>query len=314
MRNNDAYKLLYNQLWLPKGQAILDCDSKGSSGIIMDSRVRGNGLQMTEDRGQETEGGRPKTEDGEKGAEDNGQQRNKNLTNTGTEENKALTRLPVLKSDVSVTASAENNSTKNTITTDKKPSKPLIESWDKLTDLINNCTDCKLCNSRKNLVIERGNRNSQWMFIGEAPGENEDIEGLPFVGSAGQLLDKMLLAMKLDKNNDVYICNTVKCRPPQNRNPEIDEIESCHNYLLSQINLVKPKIIVALGRIAAHTLLQTTMATGKLRQQIHYINENIPVIVTYHPAYLLRNPAAKKDTWEDLQLAMKTFAGLSLSA
>jgi DNA polymerase len=188
--------------------------------------------------------------------------------------------------------------------------KPLIESWNKLTDLVNNCTLCRLCDRRKNVVIERGNRNSQWMFIGEAPGENEDIEGLPFVGNAGQLLDKMILAMKLDKNNDVYICNTVKCRPPQNRNPEIDEIAACNNYLLSQINLVKPKIIVALGRIAAHTLLNTTIATNKLRNQIHYLQNNIPVIVTYHPAYLLRNPAAKKDAWEDLQLAMKTFANL----
>lgn len=188
--------------------------------------------------------------------------------------------------------------------------KELITSWDTLTDLINNCTKCRLCNSRKNYVIERGNREADWMFIGEAPGENEDIQGVPFVGAAGQLLDKMLAACKLDKNQDVYICNTVKCRPPQNRNPELDEISACNNYLLSQIKLVKPKLIVILGRIAAHTLLKTTQATSKLRGQVHYLEDNIPVIVTYHPAYLLRNPAAKKDAWEDLQLAMQTFASV----
>lgn len=277
LRNNDAYKLLYNQLWLQKTDGRRQMAECGDTGLRDDVAVT-----------HETTTAR------------------QIVYNDDAVTNKALTdRMPV-KKDVSAAATTENNLPKIEIANINKSSKPLIESWDKLTDLINNCTDCNLCHGRKNLVIERGNRNSQWMFIGEAPGENEDIEGLPFVGSAGQLLDKMLVAMKLDKNTDVYICNTVKCRPPQNRNPESDEIASCNNYLLSQINLVKPKIIVALGRIAAHTLLQTTMATTKLRGQVHHVNGNTPVIVTYHPAYLLRNPAAKKDTWEDLQLAMKT--------
>lgn len=284
LRNNDAYKLLYNQLW----------------------------VQRTEDGCQKMDG----IEQNNKKFMDYGAVTHKTATNSqivnnySTTTKKIVTNEPALKKNIDALVATENSLQKTVIANVKKSAKPLIESWDKLTDLINNCTDCKLCHGRKNLVIERGNRGSQWMFIGEAPGENENIEGLPFVGSAGQLLDKMLMAMKLDKNDDVYICNTVKCRPPQNRNPEIDEIEACNNYLLSQINLVKPKIIVALGRIAAHTLLRTTAATTKLRGQIHYINDNIPVVVTYHPAYLLRNPAAKKDTWEDLQLAMKTFADL----
>jgi uracil-DNA glycosylase len=207
---------------------------------------------------------------------------------------------------------AHKNATINNAMSSNSNNKPqeLITNWDALTSKINNCTDCSLANGRKNLVIERGNRLASWMFIGDAPSESEDIEGLPFVGAAGELLDKMLLAMKLDKNSDVYICHTVKCRPPHNRNPESSEIEMCNNYLLSQINLVKPKIIITLGRIAAHTLLKTNLAIAKLRNHVHYIDGDIPLIVTYPPAYLLRNPAVKKDAWEDLQLAMKTFAKL----
>lgn len=184
--------------------------------------------------------------------------------------------------------------------------KPLVLEWDVLVDQINNCTQCTLCDGRKNVVIERGSREARWMFIGEGPGEQEDIQGMPFVGNSGQLLDKMIAAMKLNKETDVYICNVVKCRPPYNRNPEIEEINACNNYLLSQIELVKPQIIIALGRFASQTLLNSNLATGKLRKQVHKYKD-IPLIVTYHPSYLLRNPAAKKDAWEDLQLALKVF-------
>ncbi len=184
-----------------------------------------------------------------------------------------------------------------------------FNNWDTLTDQIINCTKCNLCYGRKNVVIERGNRNSSWLFVGEGPGEHEDLQGRPFVGPSGQLLDKMISAMKLNPQDDVYICNVVKCRPPFNRNPEPSEIDSCKHYLLNQIELVKPKIIITLGRFASQTLLNTELAIGKLRNKVHYFKDT-PLIITYHPSYLLRNADAKKDAWADLQLAMKTFGEL----
>jgi uracil-DNA glycosylase len=188
----------------------------------------------------------------------------------------------------------------------KETSESLVQDWDTLVSEINNCAKCELCHGRQNVVIERGSRAAKWMLIGEGPGEQEDIQGKPFVGSSGELLQKMLSAMNLNSDTDVYICNVVKCRPPSNRNPEPVEIETCKNYLFSQIALVKPQIIITLGRFAAQTLLNTTKATGKLRGEVHNY-QNIPLIVTYHPSYLLRNPAAKKDSWVDLQLAMQIF-------
>jgi DNA polymerase len=182
----------------------------------------------------------------------------------------------------------------------------LIDNWDTLVSNITNCTKCDLCLKRKNVVIERGNRSAKWMFVGEGPGEQEDIQGKPFVGASGQLLQKMIVAMQLDPAIDVYICNVVKCRPPSNRNPEPKEIELCRNYLFSQIELVKPQIIITLGRFAHQTLLNTSVALGRLRLKQHYYNKT-PLIVTYHPAYLLRNPSAKKDAWADLQLAIQVF-------
>ncbi|MDQ5921045.1 MAG: uracil-DNA glycosylase [Pseudomonadota bacterium] len=179
----------------------------------------------------------------------------------------------------------------------------LILDWNTLVNQVSSCVSCKLCKGRTNVVIERGSRAASVMFVGEGPGEDEDIQGAPFVGKSGQLLDKMIAAMGLDKDNDVYICNVVKCRPPYNRNPEIDEIAACNHYLRSQIELVKPKIIITLGRFASQTLLNSNLATGKLRGQIHKF-KNIPLVVTYHPAYLLRNPNAKKDAWADLKLVM----------
>ena len=182
----------------------------------------------------------------------------------------------------------------------------LIDNWQELEHQIINCQKCKLCYGRKNVVIDRGKRNARWMFIGEGPGEQEDIQGKPFVGASGQLLDKMITAMQLSPENDVYIANVVKCRPPNNRNPNEEEIAACSNYLLSQIAMVKPDIIITLGRFAIQTLLKTTLAVGKLRNKVNYYQDT-PVIATYHPSYLLRTPEAKKDAWADLQLAMKTF-------
>ncbi|MCC2625182.1 MAG: uracil-DNA glycosylase [Burkholderiales bacterium] len=182
----------------------------------------------------------------------------------------------------------------------------LIDNWDTLVENISNCTKCGLCKDRKNVVIERGSRSAKWMFVGEGPGEQEDIQGKPFVGASGQLLQKMIAAMNLNPATDVYICNVVKCRPPYNRNPEPSEIEVCRNYLFSQIELVKPQVIITLGRFAHQTLLNTTEAVGRLRLKQH-VYQGIPLVVTYHPAYLLRNPSAKKDAWADLQLAMKVF-------
>lgn len=181
----------------------------------------------------------------------------------------------------------------------------LIDNWQELEHQIINCQKCKLCYGRKNVVIDRGKRNARWMFIGEGPGEQEDIQGKPFVGASGQLLDKMITAMQLSPENDVYIANVVKCRPPNNRNPNEEEIAACSNYLLSQIAMVKPDIIITLGRFAIQTLLKTTLAVGKLRNKVNYYQDT-PVIATYHPSYLLRTPEAKKDAWADLQLAMKT--------
>ncbi|MBY0378993.1 MAG: uracil-DNA glycosylase [Burkholderiales bacterium] len=183
---------------------------------------------------------------------------------------------------------------------------PLITVWDELVSRMSSCQKCNLCESRKNVVIERGNRNAKWMFIGEAPGENEDLQGLPFVGMSGALLDKMISAMDLNISDDVYICNVVKCRPPHNRNPEKEEVIQCNNYLLSQINLIQPKIIITLGKFASQTILNSDVAISQLRGKVHKLDDT-PVISTFHPSYLLRNNLAKKDAWDDLQLAMKVY-------
>lgn len=186
-------------------------------------------------------------------------------------------------------------------------------NWEQLAHKVSICENCKLCENRTQTVLERGNRNAKWMFIGEGPGEQEDLQGRPFVGASGQLLDKMIAAMKLNTENDVYIANVIKCRPPRNRNPEPEEISSCKNYLLQQINLVKPQMIITLGRYAVQTLLDTELAVGKLRGKVHHY-QDIPLIATYHPSYLLRTPSAKKDAWDDLQLAMRSYTQADLSS
>jgi len=182
---------------------------------------------------------------------------------------------------------------------------PEFESLDAHLVAINQCEKCGLCESRTNFVYGIGNPHADIMFVGEAPGRDEDLQGVPFVGRAGKLLDKILEAMKLSRD-DVYIANILKCRPPGNRDPQPDEMQTCIPYLKEQIRLIRPKFLVALGRIAAHGLLETTTPLGRLRGQWHSF-DGIPMIVTYHPAALLRFQQYKRPTWEDMQTLMAEY-------
>jgi uracil-DNA glycosylase family 4 len=181
--------------------------------------------------------------------------------------------------------------------------------WPALQAAVASCEACGLCKTRRNTVFGVGDTQTDWMVIGEAPGENEDLQGEPFVGAAGQLLDNMLRAVGRSRTGEgakgAYIANVLKCRPPANRNPQPQEVAQCEPYLARQVALVKPKIIVAMGRFAVQSLLRTDEPIGRLRGRVHRY-EGVPVIVTYHPAYLLRTPADKAKAWEDLCLAMET--------
>ena len=170
--------------------------------------------------------------------------------------------------------------------------------WSSLEAAVSGCIKCSLHTTRTQTVFGIGNRKAQWMFIGEAPGADEDAKGEPFVGRAGQLLNAMIAALGL-KREAVYIANVLKCRPPNNRDPQPSEVEQCEPYLVRQIALIQPKVIVALGRHAAHSLLKTDLALARLRGQV-LSYQDIPLIVTYHPAYLLRTPSDKRKAWEDL--------------
>ena len=172
------------------------------------------------------------------------------------------------------------------------------------------CTRCPLGHSRKNFVFGSGAADAGIMFVGEAPGAEEDRQGLPFVGPAGQLLTKIIEAMHLSRE-EVFICNVLKCRPPGNRDPDPEEIASCEPFLKKQIAIVDPTIICALGRVAAHMLLKTTQSMRELRGRLHQY-EGVPVIVTYHPSYLLRTPSAKRDVWEDVKRLRREFDGVEL--
>ncbi|MXW45360.1 MAG: uracil-DNA glycosylase [Gammaproteobacteria bacterium] len=172
------------------------------------------------------------------------------------------------------------------------------------------CTACALHSGRRQTVFGVGNPRADWMFVGEGPGEEEDRRGEPFVGRAGKLLDAMLRAMNLDRTT-VYIANIVKCRPPNNRNPGLDEAAACIPYLKRQIELIAPRLIVALGAVAAQRLLETDRPVGAMRGKLHHAAHlEPPVLVTYHPAYLLRSPGQKGKAWEDLQLAMREMDAL----
>jgi DNA polymerase len=174
--------------------------------------------------------------------------------------------------------------------------------WDALEQAVAACRACGLCANRHNTVFGVGDLHPDLLVIGEAPGENEDLQGEPFVGPAGKLLDNMLAAMKLSRRQRVYIANVLKCRPPANRNPEPQEIAQCEPFLRRQVELLRPKVILAVGRFAVQTLLQSNEPVGKLRGRVHRY-QGVPVIVTYHPAYLLRNLPDKAKAWADLCLA-----------
>jgi len=181
---------------------------------------------------------------------------------------------------------------------------PATDNWDELQAEVTNCTKCALCNTRTQTVFGAGNKQADWMLVGEAPGQHEDEQGLPFVGNAGLLLTEMLRAIGLTRE-EVFITNILKCRPPSNRDPHADEVESCNEYLQRQQKLIRPKIILAMGRIAAQTLLKTDEPLARLRGKVHTLN-NTPVVVVYHPAYLLRSLSEKRKAWLDLQLAIQT--------
>lgn len=182
--------------------------------------------------------------------------------------------------------------------------------WEALRERVLSCTRCELHKQRTQAVFGVGNRAAQWLIIGEAPGAEEDRQGEPFVGRAGKLLNNMLLAIGLQRA-EVYITNIVKCRPPNNREPAPEEARTCAPYLARQIVLIKPKIILALGRVAAQNLLRTDRPVGSLRgQRFYYEQTDIPVVVTYHPAYLLRSPQEKRKAWQDLRAAKEIYASL----
>jgi DNA polymerase len=174
--------------------------------------------------------------------------------------------------------------------------------WERLEQSVASCTKCELHQSRTQTVFGVGDRHANLLIIGEAPGRDEDLRGEPFVGRAGQLLNAMLLAIGFEREQ-VYIANILKCRPPNNRDPRVEEAVACSPYLQAQIELIQPKVILALGRIAAHNLLNTDEKVGALRGRQHSY-AGVPLIVSYHPAYLLRSPAEKRKSWQDLKAVM----------
>jgi len=185
--------------------------------------------------------------------------------------------------------------------------------WSALQARVSTCTQCELHRGRTHTVFGVGNPQADLLIIGEAPGADEDRQGEPFVGRAGQLLTAMLKAIRFDRQ-DVYIANILKCRPPNNRDPKAEEVSLCSHYLERQIELIQPKLILAVGRIAAQRLLQTDSSLAKMRGRVfQYAAGNIPLIVTYHPAYLLRTPSDKGKAWQDLLFVQRTLGGLANS-
>jgi uracil-DNA glycosylase len=183
-----------------------------------------------------------------------------------------------------------------------------VRGWIPLKAAVSGCTKCALHKTRTQTVFGVGDENADWMLIGEAPGAEEDRLGDPFVGQAGKLLDNMLAAIGLTRRKNVYIANVLKCRPPGNRNPTPEEVAQCSPHLLQQIELIQPKLIVAMGRFAAQTLLETGASIASLRGRLHRY-AGVPLIVTYHPAYLLRTLEDKAKAWEDLVFAKKIMSG-----
>jgi uracil-DNA glycosylase family 4 len=189
---------------------------------------------------------------------------------------------------------------------------PTVTTWESLRAEVLTCTKCTLHTSRTQGVFGVGNREARWLVVGEAPGAEEDRRGEPFVGRAGHLLDAMLRAIGLNRANNVYIANVLKSRPPGNRDPKPEEVAACLPFLMRQIDLLKPRVMLAVGRIAAQNLLATDAPLGRLRGKVHHFGElNTPLIVTYHPAYLLRTPSDKRKAWEDLKFARSVFRALT---
>jgi DNA polymerase len=183
-------------------------------------------------------------------------------------------------------------------------------AWPELAEAVAGCMACGLCRTRRNTVFGVGPRPARWMLVGEAPGEQEDERGEPFVGPAGRLLDQMLASIGVDRPAEAFIANVLKCRPPGNRNPQAEEVARCEPYLLRQVELLRPTLIVALGRFAAQSLLRTDASIASLRGRVHRLRAGtleVPLVVTYHPAYLLRTLPDKSKSWADLRLARRTF-------
>jgi len=195
------------------------------------------------------------------------------------------------------------------------PSAEVATQWQQLLEEVRRCTLCPLHATRTQGVLGVGPKRADWLVIGEAPGAEEDRRGEPFVGAAGQLLDAMLRAIGLDRRTNVYIANVLKSRPPNNRDPRPEEVGACLPYLVRQIALLQPKIMLAVGRIAAQNLLGTDAPLGRLRSRVHHFGERqTPLVVTYHPAYLLRTPADKRKAWEDLKFARSVYQQLMQGA
>src|SRR5579864_6524370 len=227
---------------------------------------------------------------------------------------RSTTTATELADEIPAGQSQENLQSEDSLTRKTQPRTAPADSTMSLKTLRDDIGDCKLCRlakGRTNLVFGSGNPNADIMFIGEAPGADEDIQGLPFVGRAGQLLTNMINAMGL-KREDVYIANIIKCRPPGNRTPERDECETCSPFLMRQIAIIRPKVIVALGAVAAKTLLAINAPMSEFRGR-WFDFRGTKLAVTYHPAFLLRDPRQKKETWKDLQMVMKEL-GLAIPA
>jgi uracil-DNA glycosylase family 4 len=185
--------------------------------------------------------------------------------------------------------------------------------WPQLREAVASCSACGLCKQRKQAVFGVGHESAPWLFVGEGPGADEDEQGEPFVGQAGRLLDAMMAAIGIRRGREAYIANVVKCRPPGNRTPTLEEAAACAPFLDRQIDLVRPRLIVALGKTAAMRLLQTDSSLGSLRGRVHRYR-GTPLVVTYHPAYLLRNLPDKAKAWEDLLFARRTLNGIEDTA
>ena len=214
---------------------------------------------------------------------------------------RADSRQPPVGADASGSPSPPDSSA-----TEGPPAEPLSPGAIRLAEIrteLGDCTRCKLHAGRTNLVFGVGHGDADLMFVGEGPGAEVDVQGEPFVGRAGQLLTQIIKAMGYERH-DVYIANVVKCRPPGNRNPEPDEIGRCSPFLRAQIAAIRPRVIVALGKFAAHALLNSDTPISRLRGRFHRIGD-VDVMPTFHPSYLLRNPAAKREVWEDMKMVMK---------